>query len=72
MRSTQVSAMTFNMASAKSSALYITGEESLSQVALRAQRLDLPTDQLKVMAEVKPHPEQIGGFLYKVFESNLE
>lgn len=35
----------------KSSALYITGEESLSQVALRAQRLDLPTDQLKVMAE---------------------
>lgn len=39
------------MASAKSSALYITGEESLSQVALRAQRLDLPTDQLKVMAE---------------------
>ena len=36
---------------AKSSALYITGEESLSQVALRAQRLDLPTDQLKVMAE---------------------
>ncbi|MFH4310412.1 DNA repair protein RadA, partial [Acinetobacter baumannii] len=40
-----------HMASAKSSALYITGEESLSQVALRAQRLDLPTDQLKVMAE---------------------
>jgi predicted ATP-dependent serine protease len=36
---------------AKSSALYVTGEESLSQVALRAQRLDLPTDQLKVMAE---------------------
>ena len=33
------------------SALYVTGEESLSQVALRAQRLDLPTDQLKVMAE---------------------
>ncbi|MFT4020133.1 MAG: DNA repair protein RadA [Acinetobacter sp.] len=32
-------------------ALYVTGEESLSQVALRAQRLDLPTDQLKVMAE---------------------
>ena len=39
------------MASSKSSALYVTGEESLSQVALRAQRLDLPTDQLKVMAE---------------------
>lgn len=32
-------------------ALYITGEESLSQVALRAQRLELPTHQLSVMAE---------------------
>lgn len=32
-------------------ALYVTGEESLSQVALRAQRLDLPTHQLSVMAE---------------------
>ncbi|WP_293744149.1 ATPase domain-containing protein, partial [uncultured Acinetobacter sp.] len=31
-----------HMASKKSSALYVTGEESLSQVALRAQRLDLP------------------------------
>ena len=40
-----------HMASAKNPALYVTGEESLSQVALRAQRLDLPTDQLKVMAE---------------------
>jgi predicted ATP-dependent serine protease len=40
-----------HMASKKSSALYVTGEESLSQVALRAQRLDLPTDQLRVMAE---------------------
>ncbi len=40
-----------HMASKNSSALYVTGEESLSQVALRAQRLDLPTDQLKVMAE---------------------
>jgi DNA repair protein RadA/Sms len=39
------------MASSNSSALYVTGEESLSQVALRAQRLDLPTDKLKVMAE---------------------
>ncbi len=34
-----------------SRALYVTGEESLSQVALRAQRLDLPTDHLNVMAE---------------------
>lgn len=33
------------------SALYITGEESLSQVALRASRLELPTDRLNVMAE---------------------
>ncbi|GAB3045317.1 DNA repair protein RadA [Acinetobacter apis] len=32
-------------------ALYVTGEESLSQVALRAQRLELSTDHLKVMAE---------------------
>ena len=40
-----------HMASKQSPALYVTGEESLSQVALRAQRLDLATDQLKVMAE---------------------
>ncbi len=40
-----------HMADAKSSALYVTGEESLSQVALRANRLDLPTDKLKVLAE---------------------
>lgn len=33
------------------SALYITGEESLAQVALRANRLELPTDRLSVMAE---------------------
>lgn len=33
------------------SALYITGEESLAQVAVRANRLSLPTDQLQVMAE---------------------
>ncbi len=33
------------------SALYVTGEESLSQVALRAQRLELPIDRLNVMAE---------------------
>jgi DNA repair protein RadA/Sms len=36
---------------ATQSALYITGEESLSQIAMRAQRLGLPTDQLKVMSE---------------------
>lgn len=33
------------------SALYVTGEESLSQVAMRANRLGLPTDRLKVLAE---------------------
>lgn len=36
---------------ANTPALYVTGEESLSQVALRAKRLELPTDQLMVMAE---------------------
>ena len=32
-------------------ALYITGEESPQQVAMRAQRLQLPTDQLRLMSE---------------------
>jgi DNA repair protein RadA/Sms len=32
-------------------ALYVTGEESLQQVAMRAQRLQLPTDQLQLLAE---------------------
>ena len=32
-------------------ALYITGEESLQQVAMRAQRLGLPTDKLRVLSE---------------------
>ena len=32
-------------------ALYITGEESLQQVAMRAKRLGLPTDQLKMLSE---------------------
>lgn len=43
-----------NMASSDSlagSALYITGEESLSQVAMRAKRLGLPADRLRVLAE---------------------
>ncbi len=31
-------------------ALYVTGEESLQQVAMRAQRLKLPTDQLKMLS----------------------
>ena len=32
-------------------ALYVTGEESQQQVAMRARRLDLPQDTLKVMTE---------------------
>jgi DNA repair protein RadA/Sms len=32
-------------------ALYITGEESLQQVAMRANRLGLPTDRLRMMSE---------------------
>ncbi|PLW81758.1 DNA repair protein RadA [Kineobactrum sediminis] len=31
--------------------LYITGEESLQQVAMRARRLSLPTDRLRLMTE---------------------
>jgi len=33
--------------------LYITGEESLQQVAMRAQRLELPQDNLKLLAETR-------------------
>ena len=32
-------------------ALYVTGEESLQQVAMRASRLGLPTEQLKMLSE---------------------
>ncbi len=32
-------------------ALYVTGEESLQQVAMRAQRLSLPADELLLLAE---------------------
>ncbi|WP_439256752.1 MULTISPECIES: DNA repair protein RadA [unclassified Lonepinella] len=32
-------------------ALYVTGEESLQQVAMRANRLGLPADQLKMLSE---------------------
>jgi len=34
-------------------ALYVTGEESLQQVALRANRLGLPTNQLNMLAETQ-------------------
>lgn len=37
--------------STRMSALYVTGEESLQQVAMRAQRLRLPTDKLQMLAE---------------------
>ncbi|BFM09048.1 DNA repair protein RadA [Halioxenophilus aromaticivorans] len=35
----------------KMPALYVTGEESLQQVAMRAARLNLPTEQLNLLAE---------------------
>lgn len=35
----------------KMKALYVTGEESLQQVAMRAQRLSLPTGNLRMLAE---------------------
>ncbi|WP_221795831.1 DNA repair protein RadA [Oceanobacter mangrovi] len=39
-----------NLAS-QMSALYVTGEESLQQVAMRAHRLGLPTNQLSMLSE---------------------
>lgn len=36
---------------AQGGALYVTGEESLQQVAMRAQRLGLPMSELKMLAE---------------------
>lgn len=36
---------------AQQPAIYVTGEESPEQIALRANRLGLPTDQLQLMAE---------------------
>ncbi|MFE8072848.1 DNA repair protein RadA [Marinobacteraceae bacterium S3BR75-40.1] len=35
----------------RESVLYVTGEESLQQVALRARRLGLPTEQVRMLAE---------------------
>ena len=37
--------------SRRHSVLYVTGEESLQQIAMRAQRLGLPTDGVQIMAE---------------------
>ena len=39
------------LAAAGKSALYVTGEESLQQVGMRAHRLGLPRDDLKLLAE---------------------
>lgn len=39
------------LAASGKKALYVTGEESLQQVGMRAQRLDLPRDKLKMLAE---------------------
>jgi DNA repair protein RadA/Sms len=38
---------------ATSVALYVTGEESLQQVAMRAQRLGLPTENLRLLSETR-------------------
>lgn len=39
--------------SKKNPALYITGEESMQQIAMRARRLDLPQDKLSLLAETR-------------------
>ncbi|MFK7865071.1 MAG: DNA repair protein RadA [Pseudohongiellaceae bacterium] len=39
------------MAASDKAALYVTGEESLQQVGMRAKRLNLPQDNLKMLAE---------------------
>lgn len=39
--------------SANTGTLYITGEESLSQVSMRAQRLGLPQDNLRLLTETR-------------------
>ncbi|MCX7118421.1 MAG: AAA family ATPase, partial [Legionellales bacterium] len=39
--------------SAQHKVLYVTGEESLQQIALRAQRLQLPIDALRLLAETQ-------------------
>lgn len=45
-------------------ALYVTGEESLQQVALRANRLGLPTDRLQMVSET--HIETIIAIAQKL------
>ena len=43
--------------------LYVSGEESLEQIALRAERLNLPKDELLVMCET--NIEQISNYIIK-------
>lgn len=43
--------------------LYVSGEESLEQIALRAERLSLPKDELLVMCEI--NIEQISNYIIK-------
>ena len=40
-----------NLSSNEKNALYVTGEESLQQVGMRARRLDLPQENLKILSE---------------------
>lgn len=42
---------TLCLLAAQMPALYVTGEESLQQVAMRAKRLGLPTDKLQMLSE---------------------
>ena len=41
------------LAAAGLSCIYVSGEESAAQIALRAQRLQLPTAGLKLMSEIE-------------------
>jgi DNA repair protein RadA/Sms len=46
-------------------ALYITGEESPQQIAMRAKRLGLPTDKLRLMAETNVEAIQAAAEQYQ-------
>ena len=49
----QVSTLMASSDTATGSAIYVTGEESLAQVAMRARRLGLPVHGLQVMSETQ-------------------
>lgn len=53
--------------SLQSSVLYVSGEESLSQIAMRAKRLQLPLSNLKLLAET-----QIESILAHAQKENLK